>query len=58
MGHFLHRGETKQITLYLDGKEYQAVIHNFDLDEKFNRKEILSNSRGWRYISINVENNK
>lgn len=39
MGQFLHRGETKQITLYLDGVSYQAVIHNVNFNEKFNRKQ-------------------
>jgi 5-methylcytosine-specific restriction enzyme A len=39
MGHFLQRGETKKITLYLDGKGYQATIHNVNFDRKFNRKQ-------------------
>lgn len=38
MGRFLQRGEKKQITIYLDGKSYQASIINIDYSKKFNRK--------------------
>lgn len=39
MGRFLHRGESKEINLYLNGKSFKAKIHNVNFDEKFNRKK-------------------
>lgn len=39
MGKFLQRGESKEITLYLNGKGYKAQIHNVNFDPKFNRKK-------------------
>ena len=38
MGYLLQRGETKKITLYLDGIEYPAVIHNVNFNKRFDRK--------------------
>ena len=38
MGRFLQRGEKKKITIYLDGKSYDASIINIDYSKKFNRK--------------------
>lgn len=38
MGRFLKRGESKQITLYLNGKGYEASVKNVNFDSKFNRK--------------------
>lgn len=37
-GRFIGRGESKDITLYLDGKSYSAKIVNLNLDKKFQRK--------------------
>jgi len=39
MGKFLSRGESKNITLYLDGKSYQAKIKNVNFDPRHNRKK-------------------
>ena len=39
MGKYLHRGESKNITLYLDGKSYRAKITNVNFDPKHNRKK-------------------
>lgn len=39
MGHFLKRGESKDITLYLYGKSYKAKIYNVNFDEKHHRKK-------------------
>lgn len=39
MNRFLKRGESKEITLYLDGKSYKARIINVNFDSKFNRKK-------------------
>lgn len=38
MGNFLHRGEARAITLYLNGKGYQAQIRNENFDSRFKRK--------------------
>ncbi len=38
MGKFLHRGEVKPITLYLNGKGYRAQIRNVNFDSRFNSK--------------------
>jgi len=38
MGKFLARGESKNITVYLNGKKYWAKIINLNLDKKHNRK--------------------
>ena len=40
MGRFLRRGESKDITLYLNGKAYKAKITNVNFDPKFKRKKI------------------
>lgn len=37
MGKFLPRGASKNITLYLDGKSYQAKITNVNFDPKHKR---------------------
>jgi len=37
MGNFLHRGEAKAITLYLNGKGYPAKIQNVNFDSRFKR---------------------
>ncbi len=39
MGRFLQRGESKNITLYLGGKAYNAKITNVNFNPKFNRKK-------------------
>lgn len=39
MGRFLKRGESKDITLYLNGKSYKAKITNVNFDSKFKRKK-------------------
>jgi len=39
MGRFLHRGESKDITLVLGGKSYSATISNVNFNPKFNRKK-------------------
>lgn len=39
MGKFLPRGESKNITMYLDGRSYQAKITNVNFDPKHNRKK-------------------
>jgi hypothetical protein len=39
MGNFLHRGESKNITLYLNGKSYGALIRNVNFNPKFMRKK-------------------
>ncbi|NCD03810.1 MAG: HNH endonuclease [Clostridia bacterium] len=39
MNRFLQRGESKEITLYLDGKSYRARIINVNFNSKFNRKK-------------------
>lgn len=39
MGNFLHRGESKAITLYLNGRGYKAQIRNVNFDKRFNRKK-------------------
>ncbi len=39
MGRFLKRGESKDITLYLNGKSYKAKITNVNFDPKFKRKK-------------------
>lgn len=38
MGTFLAKGESKQITLYLNGKGYYVRVKNVNFDSKFNRK--------------------
>lgn len=38
MGRFIERGESKEITLYLDGKAYKAKITNVNFDARHNRK--------------------
>ena len=40
MGRFLKRGESKDITLYLNGKSYKAQIRNVNFNPKFKRKKI------------------
>lgn len=37
--HFLKRGDSKDITLYLYGKSYKAKIYNVNFDEKHHRKK-------------------
>lgn len=39
MGRFLERGESKNITLYLNGKAYKAEIRNVNFDPRFKRKK-------------------
>lgn len=39
MGRFLKRGESKDITLYLNGHSYKAKITNVNYDPKFKRKK-------------------
>ena len=39
MGHFLKRGESKEIVLYLNGKSYKAKMINVNFDRRFNRKK-------------------
>lgn len=39
MNRFIQRGESKEITLYLDGKSYPARIINVNFDSKFKRKK-------------------
>lgn len=39
MGDFLHRGESKATTLYLNGRGYKAQIRNVNFDKKFKRKK-------------------
>lgn len=39
MGRFLKKGESKDITLYLNGKSYKAKITNVNFDPKFKRKK-------------------
>ena len=39
MGRFIQRGESKDITLYLEGKAYHAKIVNVNFDPKFKRKK-------------------
>jgi len=39
VGKFLPRGESKNITMYLDGKSYKAKITNVNFAAKFNRKK-------------------
>lgn len=39
MGKFLKRGESKEITLYLNGKSYKARIYNVNFNAKHNRKK-------------------
>lgn len=39
MGRFLKRGESKDITLYLNDRSYKAKITNVNFDSKFNRKK-------------------
>ncbi|MCR5667395.1 MAG: HNH endonuclease [Eubacterium sp.] len=39
MGRFLARGESKEITIYLDQKAYKAKITNVNFDSKFKRKK-------------------
>ena len=39
MGRFLKRGESKDITLYLNGKSFKAKITNVNFDPKFKRKK-------------------
>ena len=38
MGKYLYRGESKNITLNLDGKSYKAKITNVNFDPRHNRK--------------------
>jgi hypothetical protein len=45
MGRFLSRGESKQITLYLDGKVYEARITNLNIDQRHNRKKDIMQIR-------------
>lgn len=40
MGQFLSRGESKSITMILDGRSYQAKITNVNFAERHNRKKI------------------
>lgn len=35
----MKRGESKEITLYLNGKSYKAKITNVNFDPKFKRKK-------------------
>lgn len=37
MGHFLQRGESKDITVHLQGKGYKAQIRNVNFDPRFKR---------------------
>jgi len=39
VGKFLPRGESRNITMYLDGKSYKAKITNVNFAAKFNRKK-------------------
>lgn len=39
MGRFLKRGESKDISLYLNGKSYKAKITNVNFNSKFKRKK-------------------
>lgn len=39
LGRFLKRGESKNITLYLNGKSYKAKISNVNFNPKFKRKK-------------------
>ena len=39
MGHFLKRGESKQIKLYLGGKSYYAKIYNVNFDPRHKRRK-------------------
>jgi len=39
MGRFLKRGESKSITIYLQGKSYKAKIVNVNFDSKFKRNK-------------------
>lgn len=39
MGRFLKRGESKDITLYLNGNSYKAKITNVNFNPKFKRKK-------------------
>lgn len=39
MGRFLKRGESKDISLFLNGKSYNAKINNVKFDQKFKRKK-------------------
>lgn len=39
MGEFLHRGESRNITMYLDGKGYKAKIINVNFAAKHKRKK-------------------
>lgn len=39
MGRFLKRGESKSITIYLEGKSYKAKIVNVNFDSKFKRNK-------------------
>ena len=39
MGRFLKRGESKDITLYLNGKSYKAQIRNVNFNPEFKRKK-------------------
>ena len=39
MGRFLNRGESKDITLYLNGKSYKPKITNVNFDPRFKRKK-------------------
>lgn len=37
MGKFLQRGESKKISIYLDGEKYAAQVRNVNFDSRFNR---------------------
>lgn len=39
MGRFLKRGESKLITVYFNGKPFEAKIYNVNFDKRFNRKK-------------------
>lgn len=39
LGRFLKRGESKEITLYLNGESYKAKITNVNFDPRFKRKK-------------------
>ena len=34
-GRFIHRGESKEVNLYLNGKSYKAKLNNSQIDKKF-----------------------
>lgn len=52
MGRFLKRGESKDITLYLNGKSYKAKITNVNFDSKFKGRRIHCRSDIPRMASL------